>query len=205
MTSQSRATLKSKFETGDTPDGQDFADLIDSFVTLREVGTQVVDGRIEAEQVVAEEVFADRVKTKIVFIERFVTAPVAVSTSASDTWQQLPLGVTNVLSDGVSAGTTAFHLVGTDTAIFQVTGAICVSAPTATAGAVGVMVNGTIVDKTVQVGPTAGTASIPFSGTIEVSASNQVSLAIRLTGAGSFSAGIESLNWVSKVISYRDN
>lgn len=44
MTSLNRTDLKAKFESGDAPQGSDYADLIDSFVTLAETTTQSLQG-----------------------------------------------------------------------------------------------------------------------------------------------------------------
>lgn len=42
MTAKSRANLKSVFEQGDTPQGSDYADLIDSFLNLSDSTAQTV-------------------------------------------------------------------------------------------------------------------------------------------------------------------
>lgn len=42
MTAQDRATLKSEFETGDVPDGTDYGNLIDSFLSLVDTSAQTV-------------------------------------------------------------------------------------------------------------------------------------------------------------------
>lgn len=46
MTAQDRSTLKGVFETGDTPDGSNYADLIDSFLSLAETTAQTVAGKV---------------------------------------------------------------------------------------------------------------------------------------------------------------
>lgn len=46
MTAKSRANLKAVFQTGDTPDGDNFADLIDSFVSLTDTSAQSIAGKI---------------------------------------------------------------------------------------------------------------------------------------------------------------
>lgn len=42
MTSRSRTALKSLFETGDVPDGSDYADIFDSFVSISDTSSQSV-------------------------------------------------------------------------------------------------------------------------------------------------------------------
>jgi hypothetical protein len=46
MTAKSRSALKSAFETGDIPDGTDYADLIDSFLNLSDTTAQTVTSDI---------------------------------------------------------------------------------------------------------------------------------------------------------------
>lgn len=46
MAQQDKATLKQAFETGDAPDGSDFADLIDSQLNLQETTAQTINGPV---------------------------------------------------------------------------------------------------------------------------------------------------------------
>ncbi len=46
MTSLNRVDLKAKFESGDAPQGSDYADLIDSFVNLAETTAQTLQGNL---------------------------------------------------------------------------------------------------------------------------------------------------------------
>lgn len=42
MTAQLRTTLKGRFENGDTPQGSDYVDLFDSFLSLIDTSTQTI-------------------------------------------------------------------------------------------------------------------------------------------------------------------
>jgi hypothetical protein len=42
MTAQTRSTLKNAFEQGDRPQGSDFADLIDSFLSISDTASQTI-------------------------------------------------------------------------------------------------------------------------------------------------------------------
>lgn len=42
MVAQDRATLKAEFETGDVPDGTDYGNLIDSFISITDTSAQAV-------------------------------------------------------------------------------------------------------------------------------------------------------------------
>lgn len=46
MTAQTRAVLKSVFEDGDTLQGTNFSDLIDSFISILDSGTQTISGTL---------------------------------------------------------------------------------------------------------------------------------------------------------------
>lgn len=46
VTSLNRTALKAKFESGDSPQGSDYSDLIDSFVSLSETDAQVMQGNL---------------------------------------------------------------------------------------------------------------------------------------------------------------
>ena len=46
MAQQDKATLKQAFETGDAPDGSDFANLIDSQLNLQETTAQTINGPV---------------------------------------------------------------------------------------------------------------------------------------------------------------
>ena len=52
MAAKNRADLKALFENGDKPQGQDFADLIDSFPTLSDSTAQSMTSKLEANEFV---------------------------------------------------------------------------------------------------------------------------------------------------------
>lgn len=58
MTTYNKTTLKTFFETGDVPSGQNFADLIDSYVNIVETGTQSMAGALQATEFIAGRVSA---------------------------------------------------------------------------------------------------------------------------------------------------
>jgi len=58
MTNYNKTSLKTFFETGDVPDGTDYANLIDSNVNLVETANQVMAGALEATEFIAARVSA---------------------------------------------------------------------------------------------------------------------------------------------------
>lgn len=66
MTIQSRAALKSVFENGDQPQGSDFADLIDSFVSLADTTAQALSSPITGSTVGVTKVSAATVSAQVV-------------------------------------------------------------------------------------------------------------------------------------------
>ncbi len=53
MTAQNRVTNKGRFEDGDTPTGSDYADLIDSFLSLADTTAQASTSDISAPKLIA--------------------------------------------------------------------------------------------------------------------------------------------------------
>lgn len=58
MTTYNKTTLKTFFETGDVPSGQNFADFIDSDVNLVETGTQSMAGALSTPELMTARVSA---------------------------------------------------------------------------------------------------------------------------------------------------
>lgn len=54
MTAKTRAVLKTAFETGDTPDGNDYGDMIDSFVNVTDSTAQAIQSDFRAANVSAD-------------------------------------------------------------------------------------------------------------------------------------------------------
>lgn len=63
MTQYSKATLKTFFQTGDVPDGNDYANFIDSYVNQVETGDQEIAGPISPTQLNAARVSAGNINT----------------------------------------------------------------------------------------------------------------------------------------------
>lgn len=66
MTAQSRVALKSVFEDGDQPQGTDFADLVDSFVSLVDATAQSITSPITVPTIGATTVSAATVSAQTV-------------------------------------------------------------------------------------------------------------------------------------------
>lgn len=58
MTTYNKNTLKTFFQTGDVPTGQNFSDFIDSYVNIVETGVQVMAGALSTTEIVAARVSA---------------------------------------------------------------------------------------------------------------------------------------------------
>jgi len=91
MTTQTRSTLKSLFETGDTPDGGNYSDMIDSALSLVDTSAQSINSDLSVPKIIATEVSADvvncsglAVTTMLVSAVNFATETTAsVSAAAS--------------------------------------------------------------------------------------------------------------------------
>lgn len=101
MTAQNRATLKSEFETGDVPDGTDYANLIDSFLNLVETSAQTVNGAIT---------FGGAVTLNSTVTA--ATANVVGNARVSGTFSAGTVNVTNAVSAGsVNASAATFTIL----------------------------------------------------------------------------------------------
>lgn len=107
MTAQSRATLKSKFENGDVPTGEDFGDLIDSFVSLTETSAQNIAGNVQfSSNVCAANLFtASFVATSVEASTGTFTGPVTVSSLTVNN----TASVSVFRADSVSANNATFN------------------------------------------------------------------------------------------------
>ena len=74
MSAKSRVNLKAAFQTGDTPDGDDFADLIDSFANVTDTTAQVIAGNLSVESLTGTTVSAGSVFTDILKVSAAVSA-----------------------------------------------------------------------------------------------------------------------------------
>lgn len=104
MTAQSRATLKANFEDGDTPTGSNYADLIDSFVSLTDASAQTLSGPLVVSEAVisrtsgADANFTGAVSAASVFADSLTADDVTVS----------GLSVTTLAVPGTVSATTVF-------------------------------------------------------------------------------------------------
>jgi len=73
MTAKSRANLRAAFETGDVPDGDDFRDLIDSFVNLTDASAQAVASHQTYPSLAAGTVSATTVNANVQYVRGLAT------------------------------------------------------------------------------------------------------------------------------------
>lgn len=85
MTAQSRTVLVGRYENGDVPQGSDYVDLIDSFVSLTDTTAQSVASQLTVPTLVATEVSATNVNaTNLVSTSAtFTTLGVSLVSAAS--------------------------------------------------------------------------------------------------------------------------
>ena len=83
MTIASRATLKGKFEDGDTPLGSDFTDWLDSFIHVSDSTAQSVASPLTVTTLGATTVSAATMEVKTFIINAEVTATVSAAASAA--------------------------------------------------------------------------------------------------------------------------
>ena len=82
MTAKSRANLKAAFQSGDTPDGDDFADLIDSFANITDTTAQSIAGNLTVESLTGTTVSAGDTFTDTLKVSGAVTANSVFADSA---------------------------------------------------------------------------------------------------------------------------
>lgn len=115
MTSLNRVDLKAKFESGDAPQGSDYADLIDSFVNLAETTAQSMQGNLS---------FAGGFSAASI---AGGTATITGSFSAANIWTGT-LWATNVDATTVSAQTITFSTLAAPTSGLTVTNSLVFTA-----------------------------------------------------------------------------
>ncbi len=109
MTAQNRTTLKGVFEQGDTPQGSDYADLIDSFLSLVDSTAQSITSNISAPVVVATtEVCAPAGDFTTVSAQRVTTSALTVLAAVS---------ASSVFAENVNASAATFVTVTVDSAV----------------------------------------------------------------------------------------
>jgi len=83
MTQQTRTTNKGRFEQGDTPQGSDYIDLIDSYVTLADTTAQTMTSDLSVPTLIATEVSGNRGNFGTVIVSGTSTFTRGVICSAS--------------------------------------------------------------------------------------------------------------------------
>jgi len=85
MTAKSRANLKAVFQTGDKPDGDDFADLIDSCVNVTDTSAQTLAGNVTVDSLTATIVSAGTVNADTLNVAGFTVSGISLAVvSAGD-------------------------------------------------------------------------------------------------------------------------
>ncbi|RJO72866.1 MAG: hypothetical protein C4523_02525 [Myxococcales bacterium] len=82
MTAQTRAVNKAVFEQGDRPQGSNYVDLIDSFLSLQDTTAQTMNSDLTAQVITATEVSAGTVNAATVSVSA-LTVTVTTTVAAS--------------------------------------------------------------------------------------------------------------------------
>lgn len=104
MTAKSRANLKAVFQTGDKPDGDDFSDLIDSFVSLTDTSAQSLAGKI--------------VQTTD-YINAFADVTAITSVEATATWTVVCAALTAPNASNFTVSGREVTFIGTSASVFR--------------------------------------------------------------------------------------
>jgi len=171
MTAQSRATLKAKFETGDTPTGTDYADLIDSSVSLVDASAQTV-----ASNLVIPEAIISRVSASDGYFAGTVSAASAVIDAATVSALTVVGSVTvsgAVSANAVYAESINASALTVDTIAAQAVQASTLGVATVSAGALIVVNSVRLNSATTAAASVGGGESLPASvaGYIEINLS----------------------------------
>lgn len=165
MTAQSRATLKAKFETGDTPTGTDYEDLIDSAANLVDASAQTF-----ASNLVIPEAIISRVSAA----DANITGTVSANTAHIETANVSALTVaTTVSADAVYAESINTSALTVDTIAAQTVQASTMGVAAVSAGALIVADSVRLNSATTAAASVGGGESLPASvaGYIEINLS----------------------------------
>lgn len=111
MTIYNKATLKTYFETGDVPDGGDYANFIDSCVNLAETAIQSMSGSLSPTELITPRVSATNVNvTGIMSAVSLISTLISADTLNATTIVNTNITTTTVSSDVVYA--SAARLTG---------------------------------------------------------------------------------------------
>lgn len=121
MTAQTRAVNKGRFEQGDTPQGSDYADVIDSYLSIADTSAQSISSDLTVPALVATSVNATRMVTTFAAGEGFNTTTASVAASTGG-FSDLGLALTVVGDVTSEFGVTADSLqyTGSETRTFLV-------------------------------------------------------------------------------------
>lgn len=141
MTAQSRTYLKSKFEQGDTPQGTDYSDLMDSFVSLVDTTAQTLASDLTVPNLVATAVSAGSVNVVGAVNAASVSAQTILGSSATFTGkiEAASVSAQSVAASafsGVNADITTVSAQTVNTATLNITVATTTKASGGAGGAV---------------------------------------------------------------------
>lgn len=166
MTAKSRANLRAAFETGDVPDGDDFADLIDSFVNITDTSSQSVASHQTFPSLAAGTVSATTVNANVQYvrglathenpyIEAFADVTAITSVEATATWTLVSATLTAPNASSFSVSGREVTYTGGVTAKFLVDVQMDVRGSTNQQLWFGVSKNGTVVSGSISRGKLA--------------------------------------------------
>lgn len=115
MTAQTRSTLSARFENGDVPQGYDYVDFLDSFVSLLDTSQQTLSGALYSGEFISPKVSAQTLTANSVSIVGTVSCN-AVNTAI--------VSATNTYSTALTVET----VVSCDTVKAAIVGSVVVSA-----------------------------------------------------------------------------
>lgn len=130
MTAQSRTNLQARFENGDTPQGTDYTDLIDSFVSLVDTTAQTLSSNLIVPTLIATEVSAQTLSVQT-FTTDFVVASAATFTRVDATT------VSGATVNGATMNATNIGATAVSAANFNVVSSLTLGVATTVAASAG--------------------------------------------------------------------
>lgn len=160
MAEKSRANLKAAFETGDRPDGDDFADLIDSSVNVTNTSAQSLASPISVPLVAAGAVSAGTLYANVArvggllthqspYAEAYADVTAITSVEATAVWVAMSANLTAVNKDSFTVSGHALAYGGSVTAKFSVGAVVNVRLSANTNVWFGISRNGNLVSGSV--------------------------------------------------------
>lgn len=131
MSAKSRANLRAAFETGDRPDGDDFADLIDSAVNLTDTSAQSIASPITTPSFSTGALSATSLYTNLQYVrglsthenpycEAYADVTAITSVEATASWTQVSASLTAVNKSVFSVSGKDVTYTGSVTAKFAI-------------------------------------------------------------------------------------